>query len=191
MKTSFDLKIMLGLAVLGLLAQAGPAQAVTNRAEDSEDSPLYAASMKNAFADMLARDRTPAAQPALPESAFGAGGIIAVEGAKWHILSTPPQEIGPRPKPLGVTTDLTCGGEPTCTYGKTCATYPTCQGGVTCNGASTCYGVTTCYYSSTCQGWYTCDNTCSYHPTCNNAPPALVGGPAWAIPPALASHVVQ
>ena len=185
MQTAFHLKLVLGLTVVAVLEQAWPAQAGTF--EDPEDSPLYAASMKNAFAEMLARDNTPASQPGP-----GAGGIVAVEGTQWHMLPTL-SPVG-RPDPLGGTTtgplprDITVG-EATCISGSTCVAatcypnatcligYPTCYvGSPTCQG-TTC-GVT-CYRTcgTTCGPGYTCGGggstcfgaTCDGSPTCNHS----------------------
>ena len=114
--TSFPMRTKLmrtSSAITGLLSCGGlslffvcSAQARITVSADPEDSPLYAVSRENAIADMRRRDHV--------VQAFGAAGvetILVVEGKQWR--TAPASGRGPRP--LGVTTDISCGIPTMCT----------------------------------------------------------------------------
>ena len=184
---AFPLTSLVGFAGLGLLFLACSAQAKIAPSGDPEDSPLYAASRGHVFAEMAARDQAPQTLPVnRPGAVVQTEAIIVVEGTKWYPLPT--TGGGLRPRPLGVTMDVTCAGWTTCagmptcsadvTCGATCinptcagsgqatcaatCSGPTCGqptcGGMTCAGWQTCSG-TTC--QTTCAGMVTCADTCS------------------------------
>jgi hypothetical protein len=161
--------------------------AVTTHNE-TEDSPLYAASMKKAYCDMTARDEGRAqGQACLPGGLVGFSEPIVVEGANWHwltnrtALTAATLKAGAKPVigPADVTYMKTCEQWSTCNAAATCdssatCNYGTCGWGPTCGGSgqitcsSTCDTSPTCSGSSTCQGYMTCGylQTCTGYETC-------------------------
>jgi len=195
--TSFPMRTKLmrtSSAITGLLSCGGlslffvcSAQARITVSADPEDSPLYAVSRENAIADMRRRDHV--------VQAFGAAGvetILVVEGKQWR--TAPASGRGPRP--LGVTTDISCGIPTMCTSctptscasDPSCGATPTCRGSLSCHvPMPTCYNFTcgpgpTCVGNMTCQGYPTCGEgscgpglTCTSMPTCSGSQTCVPG----------------
>ncbi len=171
-----------------LFGLSGPCQVVAAGFDEPEDSPLFADSVHQAFAQFASQDRVPlAAQGRARPAAPTAGEIIVIEGTRWHSLAaeaTPATPAGgPRrvPMPLMVTVNgATCPAEPSCNgpcpptthAGPTCfplcptggmptCTGDTCGSGTTCSPMNTCQGPT-CYGGGiTCYPSVTCSSTCA------------------------------
>ncbi len=159
--------------------------------EDAEDSPLYERAAKRAYADMAAHDQLLGPQDGSGGTVLGTGAVIVVEGTRWHRTTDTGQAGQSRPRPLGVTTELSC--QPTCavscaptTCGATICVGYTCRGTTcytpSCVGATctepTCIGVScsipgdTCYFPTSC-GQATCTATCTWTCTPANCPTVL------------------
>ncbi len=146
--------------------------------DDPEYSPLYAASARQAFADMTLRDRGLFSPQTRSRVGLGPGAVIVVEGAQWAYAAdlTPKVAAATAPRgalsaggtgsrsPLGVTTELTCS--------YTCAA--SCSGtscGASCDATPTC-GYTCHVPVPTMCVYNTCDGT---SPTCSAAQPTCFG----------------
>ena len=150
--------------------------------EDPEDSPLYARSVREAFARMTARTGWSEAR----NSATRPGTVVMVDGTQWYNVSdldamtSQPAARGKRPAPLDITTDITCAASCMVTScGSTCDASPTCRLVLSCHVPQptcadfSCGTGPTCSGSVTCSGYPTCDNsaTCIFSSTCNNQQP--------------------
>ncbi len=180
------------LPLLIVISSAGRLAAVPQA--EPEDSPLYARSVREAFARMTART-------GLTETRNGAGhaagiqgtqtAVFMVEGTEWIDMSDTPAVASSsaakpnRPVPMDITINnitcfITCGSSCSITScGATCDTTPTCRGYISCHVPQptcadfTCGTQPTCTGMATCQGYPTCDYsaTCMYSSTCNSQQP--------------------
>ena len=161
--------------MLILFALPGLGGAITIRLDEPEDSPLFAASRRSAFAQFTSQDRlTLATQATAGRSEPRASPVIVVEGARWHslgeVVSGGVGAARKEPIPQDVTTETTCQGMPTCPtmFAVSCQGTPSCVAG-------TCPPTT--HAAPTCPPWCamptyappgapTCNGTCT-EPTCN------------------------
>lgn len=159
---AYSTRAGLGLVPLLLLGLAAADRATAGAFDEPEDSPLFTASMQNAFREMAARD-------AVPRGASGPGSqlapaqplVIVVEGSRWHAVPAETMAAGRaagakggRPAPMSSTVwgTFTCSDATTCSYYtlNSCGTcsMATC-GGPTCDRGATCVPDTTCDMSVT------------------------------------------
>ncbi len=135
---------------------------------------------------MAAHDRLSAAKDNSGGALLQAGAVIVVDGKRWYRAADAGQNQRAGPRPMGVTTEVSC--QYTCavscaptTCGATICVGQTCRGttcftpsciGATCTGP-TCWGVScsipgdTCYFPTSC-GQVTCNGgtTCNGAATC-------------------------
>lgn len=180
-----------GLLMLLVLVGAGSARAEIT---EPEDSPLYASSRQKAFADMADRDRG----VWLPRGSRGttpgqAGSVIVVEGTRWRSAPDtmqplagakarpqPGGTLAKGPRPLDITTDLSCTwptmcttcGDLSCTWPTMCTTCAATTCGASCDATPTCRGYPTCHVPIPTQCIYA---TCTGGSTCNAGQTTCVG----------------